>query len=81
VNLIAVEQGRVCLLNPKNVAQAAFDGILEVSVNRSEINLKGQKTCASASRSGTAACRGRASCGRFLEIPLGDEQHSWPLVE
>src|SRR6202040_2564242 len=39
----AVEQGRFCLLNPKNVAQAAFDRILEVSVNRSEIPLKVQK--------------------------------------
>jgi len=78
----AVEQGRVCLLNPKNVAQVAFDRILEVSVNRSEINLKGQKNL----RLGVALWHGGLPVDvlpaeGFLEIPLGDEQHSWPLVE
>ena len=78
----AVEQGRVCLLNPKSVAQAAFDRILEVSVNRSEINLKGQKNL----RLGVALWHGGLPVDvlpaeGFLEIPLGDEQHSWPLVE
>jgi alpha-amylase/alpha-mannosidase (GH57 family) len=82
LNEFAVEQGRVCLLNPKNVAQAAFDRILEVSVNRSEINLKGQKNL----RLGVALWHGGLPVDvlpaeGFLEIPLGDEQHSWPLVE
>src|ERR1700680_5106105 len=40
---LAIEKGRVCLLNPKNVASAAFDRILEVTVQRDQIDLKGQK--------------------------------------
>jgi hypothetical protein len=76
----AVEKGRVCLLNPKELAQAAFERILEVSVNRSEINLKGQNTL----RLGVALWHGGLPVDvlpaeGFLEIPLGDEQHSWPL--
>jgi len=76
----AVEKGRVCLLNPKDLAQAAFERILEVSVNRSEINLKGQNTL----RLGVALWHGGLPVDvlpaeGFLEIPLGDEQHSWPL--
>src|SRR6266849_7017484 len=38
----AVEEARVCLLNPQNVAEAAFDRILEVSIRREELNLKGK---------------------------------------
>jgi len=78
----AVEKGRVCLLNPKNVAQAAFERILEVSVDRSELSLKGQKTL----RLGVALWHGGLPVDvlpaeGFLEIPLGDEQHSWPVEE
>src|ERR1700720_1803426 len=76
----AVEKGPVCLLNPKDLAQAAFDRTLEVSVNRSEINLKGQKSL----RLGVALWHGGLPVDvlpaeGFLEIPLGDEQHSWPI--
>jgi len=76
----AVEQGRVCLLHPKDVAQAAFDRILEVSVNRSEISLKGQKSL----RLGVALWHGGLPVDvlpaeGFLEIPLGDDQHAWPI--
>src|ERR1700675_4231412 len=38
----AVEKGRLCLLNPKSFAEASFDRILEVTIHRSEIDLKGQ---------------------------------------
>src|SRR5256885_11978801 len=76
----AVEKERVCLLNPKTVAQAAFDRILEVSIQRSEIDLKHQKTL----RLGVALWHGGLPVDvlpaeGFLEVPLGDEQHSWPL--
>ena len=76
----AVEKGRLCLLNPKDLAQAAFDRILEVSVNRSELSLKGQKSL----RLGVALWHGGLPVDvlpaeGFLEIPLGDEQHSWPF--
>ena len=76
----AVEKGLVCLLNPNDLAQAAFDHTLEVSVNRSEINLKGQKSL----RLGVALWHGGLPVDvlpaeGFLEIPLGDEQYSWPI--
>ena len=76
----AVEKGLVCLLNPADLAQAAFDRTLEVSVNRSEINLKGQKSL----RLGVALWHGGLPVDvlpaeGFLEVPLGDEQHSWHI--
>jgi alpha-amylase/alpha-mannosidase (GH57 family) len=76
----AVEKGLVCLLNPHNVAEAAFDRTLEVSVSRSEINLKGQKSL----RLGVALWHGGLPVDvlpaeGFLEIPLGEEQHAWPV--
>ena len=76
----AVEKGRVCLLNPKTVADVAFERILEVSINRSELNLAGQKSL----RLGVALWHGGLPVDvlpaeGFLEIPLGDEQYSWPL--
>jgi hypothetical protein len=78
----AVERGRVCLLNPKNVAQAAFDRTLEVCVERSELNLRGQKSL----RLGVALWHGGLPVDVLpaegsLEIPLGDEQYSWPVQE
>jgi alpha-amylase/alpha-mannosidase (GH57 family) len=76
----AVEKGLICLLNPANLAQAAFDRTLEVSVKRSELSLKGQKSL----RLGVALWHGGLPVDvlpaeGFLEIPLGDEQHSWPI--
>ena len=76
----AVEKGLVCLLNPNNVAEAAFDRTLEVSVSRSEINLKGQKNL----RLGVALWHGGLPVDvlpaeGFLEISLGEEQHAWPI--
>jgi len=66
----AVEKGRVCLLNPKDIAQAAFERILEVSVNRQRTLLKGQKTL----RLGVALWHGGLPVDvlpaeGFLEIP------------
>src|SRR5260221_23431 len=76
----AVEKGLVCLLNPNDLGQPAFDRTLEVSVNRSELNLKGQRSL----RLGVALCHRGLPVGvlpaeGFLEIPLGDEQYSWPI--
>jgi alpha-amylase/alpha-mannosidase (GH57 family) len=78
----AVEQGRVCLLNPKNAACAAFDRILEVSVQRDQIDLKGQKNL----RLGVALWHGGLPVDvlpaeGFLEIALGDDQSSWPIED
>jgi alpha-amylase/alpha-mannosidase (GH57 family) len=76
----AVETGRVCLLNPKNVASAAFDRLLEVSVRRDQLKLKGQRTL----RLGVALWHGGLPVDVLpaegsLEIALGDEQVSWPV--
>jgi alpha-amylase/alpha-mannosidase (GH57 family) len=79
---LAIEKGRVCLLNPKNVASAAFDRILEVTVQRDQIDLKGQKNL----RLGVALWHGGLPvdvlpAAGFLEIALGDDQASWPSGE
>jgi alpha-amylase/alpha-mannosidase (GH57 family) len=76
----AVEKERVCLLNPTTVASAAFERILEVSVLRSELNLKGQMTL----RLGVALWHSGLPvdvlpAGGHLEIALGDEQATWPI--
>jgi alpha-amylase/alpha-mannosidase (GH57 family) len=76
----AVERGRACLLNPKGVASAAFDRILEVCIQRSELNLKGQKTL----QLGVALWHGGLPVDvlpaeGFLEIALGDDQATWPI--
>jgi alpha-amylase/alpha-mannosidase (GH57 family) len=78
----AVEKGRVCLLNPKNVVSAAFDRILEVCVKRDQIDLKGQKSL----RLGVALWHGGLPVDvlpaeGFLEIALGDDQSSWPIED
>jgi alpha-amylase/alpha-mannosidase (GH57 family) len=74
----AVEKDRVCLLRLQDIAEAAFDRILEVSVRRQEINLKEQQNL----RLGVALWHGGLPVDvlpaeGFLEIALG-EQHSWP---
>ncbi len=76
----AVEKARVCLLSPASVATVAFERFLEVSVQRSELNLKGQRTL----RLGVALWHGGLPvdvlpAGGVLEIVLGDEQAAWPI--
>jgi alpha-amylase/alpha-mannosidase (GH57 family) len=76
----AVERGRLCLLNPKSVAEAAFDRILEVTIQRSEVSLKGQGKL----RLGVALWHGGLPvdvlpAGGFLEVALGEENFAWPL--
>jgi hypothetical protein len=74
----AVEKGQVCLLNPKTVADASFDRILEVAVQRSEISLKGQTKL----RLGVALWHGGLPVDvlpaeGFLEVNLGEENSAW----
>jgi hypothetical protein len=78
----AVEKFRVCLLNPKTIASVAFDRILEVSVQREQLNVQGLKTL----RLGVALWHGGLPVDvlpaeGFLDIALGDEQSSWPLED
>jgi len=76
----AVEQKNLCLLNPKDVAEAAFERILEVSIRRDQILLKGQAKL----RLGVALWHGGLPVDvlpaeGFLEINLGEENCAWPV--
>src|SRR5713226_4559071 len=76
----AVEKARVCLLNPQNVAEAAFDRILEVSIRREELNLKGKTKL----RLGVALWHGGLPVDvlpseGFLDLQLGEENFAWPI--
>jgi hypothetical protein len=78
----AVEEAKACLLHPGNIVEAAFDQILEVSVKREHIKLKGQKTL----RLGIALWHGGLPvdvlpAAGFLEIPLGEDECAWPIKE
>jgi alpha-amylase/alpha-mannosidase (GH57 family) len=76
----AVEKGRLCLLNPKSVAEASFDRILEVAIDRREISLKGQTKL----KLGVALWHGGLPVDvlpaeGFLEVNLGEENFAWPV--
>lgn len=75
----AVEKGRLCLLNPKTVAEACFDRILEVAIHRSEIDLKGQSKL----KLGVALWHGGLPVDvlpaeGYLEVFLGEDHSAWP---
>ena len=75
----AVEKTRLCLLNSAGVAQVAFDRILEVAVQRSEIDLKGQTNL----RLGVALWHGGLPVDvlpaeGILEVSLGEDHFAWP---
>ena len=74
----SVEKGAVCLMNPETVADAAFDGLLEVSVQKEIIGIKGQTTL----RLGVALWHGGLPVDvlpaeGFLEVGLGEEKFAW----
>ena len=79
VHGFAVEKERVCLLNPKLVAEAAFERVLEVAINKDQINLKGQSKL----RLGVALWHSGLPVDvlpaeGFLEVILGEENSAWP---
>lgn len=78
VQEFSVEQRNVCLLNPRDVAEAAFERILEVAVKREVLSLKNTSRL----RLGVALWH----CGLpvdvlpaegFLEIALGEDNFAW----
>ncbi len=76
----AVEQGRACLLNPKDFVEVAFDSILEVAVRKEKLKLPGIKSL----RVGVALWHGGLPVDvlpseALLEVPLGEENAAWPL--
>jgi alpha-amylase/alpha-mannosidase (GH57 family) len=75
----AVEKGLVCLLNPKLVAEAAFERVLEVAIHKDQINFKGQSKL----RLGVALWHGGLPVDvlpaeGFLDVNLGEENWAWP---
>jgi len=75
----AVEKDLVCLLNPKLVAEAAFERVLEVAINRDQLNLQGQSSL----RLGVALWHGGLPVDvlpaeGFLDVNLGEDHFAWP---
>jgi len=80
VHGFAVERDRVCLLNPKLAAEAAFERVLEVAIHKDQINFKGQSKL----RLGVALWHGGLPVDvlpaeGFLNVLLGEEHSAWPL--
>ena len=76
----AVEQNRVCLLNPKETAAAAFDRFLEIAINKELFTLAGVNRL----RLGAALWHAGLPVDvlpaeGFLEVPLGEENSAWSL--
>jgi len=76
----AVEKDRVCLLNANSVAEAAFERILELAIQRSELNLKGQNKL----KLGVALWHGGLPVDilpaeGFLDVILGEDNFAWPV--
>jgi alpha-amylase/alpha-mannosidase (GH57 family) len=74
----AVEEGRVCLMNATEVAEAAFEQILEVALRREALKLEGMQRL----RLGVALWHGGLPVDvlpgeGFLEIALGEENFAW----
>jgi alpha-amylase/alpha-mannosidase (GH57 family) len=76
----SVEQGRVCLLNPKEVVEAAFQRTLEVAVKREALDLEGRSRFSL----GVALWHGGLPIDvlpaeGFLEVHLGEENCAWAV--
>jgi alpha-amylase/alpha-mannosidase (GH57 family) len=76
----AVEQNRLCLLNPRDSAVVAYDRILELAVSKDLFNLAG----VSRIRLGVALWHGGLPVDvlpaeGFLDVSLGNENSAWPV--
>src|SRR3981081_734178 len=78
----AVERKNLCLLNPKDIAEVAFDRILEVAIRREALDIAGKTHL----RLGVALWH----CGlpvdvlpasRFLDVSFGEEHAAWDVEE
>jgi hypothetical protein len=79
VHGFAVEKDRLCLLNPKLVAEASFERVLEVAIHKDQINFKGLTKL----RLGVALWHGGLPVDvlpaeGFLDVNLGEEHSAWP---
>ncbi len=78
----AVEKSNVCLLNPGNIAEAAFDRILEVAIRREALELHGKTQL----RVGVALWHGGLPvdvlpASGFLDVNLGEEHSAWEIQQ
>ncbi len=76
----AVEKSRVCLLNPEELVEVAFQRTLEVAVNREALALEGQ----SRFTVGVALWHGGLPIDvlpaeGFFDVQLGEENSAWPV--
>ena len=76
----AVEQDRLCLLNPAGSAEAAWEQILELAISKELFDLRG----ASRLRLGVALWHGGLPVDVLpaegvLEVQLGEEHFAWPI--
>jgi alpha-amylase/alpha-mannosidase (GH57 family) len=76
----AVEQNRLCLLNPRDSAVVAFDRFLELAISRELFSLSG----VSRLRLGVALWHGGLPVDvlpaeGFLDVPLGEDNAAWPI--
>ena len=72
----------MCLLNPETIVAAEYGRILEVAVTREVLDLRGL----SKFRLGVALWHGGLPIDvlpaeGYLEVPLGEENYAWPVVE
>jgi len=75
----SVEQGKVCLLNPQETAEAAFERTLEIAVSKDAICPKGcgKLTLGVGLWHGGLPVDVLPASG-FLEIAMGEENFAWP---
>jgi len=78
----AVERKNLCLLNPKDIVEVAFERILEVAIKREALDIAGKKSL----RLGVALWH----CGLpldvlpasgFLDVSFGEEHAAWDVEE
>jgi alpha-amylase/alpha-mannosidase (GH57 family) len=76
----SLEQARICLLNPRQSVEVAFDKILEVALKKELLQLRGVQKL----RIGVALWHGGLPVDvlpaeGFLDVPLGDENAMWAI--
>jgi hypothetical protein len=76
----AVEQDRICLLNPARSAEAAYEQMLEIAISKELFDLRG----ATRLHIGVALWHGGLPVDVLpaegvLDVPLGEEHFAWPL--
>ncbi|MBS1866364.1 MAG: glycoside hydrolase, partial [Acidobacteria bacterium] len=76
----SVEQARICLLNPLQSAEVAFEKILEIALKKEVLPLRGLQRL----RVGVALWLSGLPVDvlpaeGFLDIALGDENSAWPI--